>query len=209
MTEPEETAARPFSTLRRLRQDRVRLLPRGGDGGTRRAGSSPTAAIPNYAVPERAVQTLSAMLRYSRIRIGEWPRGGGGPVESAPGKRGAPRGRSPCRGAESARGGGVARDPRGVRVHLSAARLRRDERRRRRGVPGARVRVRGDEDRLSADLAQDGCRRRATRPSRRGRGGAGLRGDHLLRPPAGSIGLDRRGFDPGDGHRRTGNSSWG
>jgi acetyltransferase len=67
MTEPEETARATVSTF--AASDKTVLASFLGEAtvaSSRRILSY--GGIPNYAVPERAVQTLSAMLRYSRIR---------------------------------------------------------------------------------------------------------------------------------------------
>jgi acetyltransferase len=67
MTEPEETARATVSTF--AGSDKTVLASFLGEAtvaSSRRILSD--GGIPNYAVPERAVQTLSAMLRYSRIR---------------------------------------------------------------------------------------------------------------------------------------------
>ena len=155
MTEPEETARATVSAFAGSGKTVfASFLGEATEASSRRILSD--GGVPNYPFPERAVRTLSAMLRYSRIRSADRP-GRKRPRRSA-GKRGAPLGRGPCRGPEGARRAGVPRNPRGVRFHVSPPRLRRDERRGRRGVPGDGVRVRGDEDRLAADPAQDGCR---------------------------------------------------
>src|SRR5665647_1650933 len=67
MTEPEETARATVSAF--AGSDKTVLASFLGEATvatSRRILSD--GGVPNYAVPERAVQTLSAMLRYSRIR---------------------------------------------------------------------------------------------------------------------------------------------
>lgn len=72
MTEPEETARATVSAF--AGSDKTVLASFLGEatvGASRRILSD--GGIPNYAVPERAVETLSAMLRYSRIRSADGP----------------------------------------------------------------------------------------------------------------------------------------
>jgi acetyltransferase len=72
MTEPEETARATVSAF--AGSDKTVLASFLGEATvatSRRILSD--GGVPNYAVPERAVQTLSAMLRYSRIRSGGEP----------------------------------------------------------------------------------------------------------------------------------------
>ena len=67
MTEPEETARATVSAFSGSSKTVfASFLGEASVASSRRILSD--GGIPNYAVPERAVQTLSAMLRYSRIR---------------------------------------------------------------------------------------------------------------------------------------------
>ncbi|TRZ97239.1 MAG: CoA-binding protein [Deltaproteobacteria bacterium] len=73
MTEPEETARATVSAFTGSSKTVfASFLGEATVASSRRILSD--GGIPNYAVPERAVQTLSAMLRYSRIRseVGRW-----------------------------------------------------------------------------------------------------------------------------------------
>jgi acetyl coenzyme A synthetase (ADP forming)-like protein len=72
MTEPEETARATVSALAGSGKTVfASFLGEATVGPSRRILSG--GGVPNYPVPERAVRTLSAMLRYSRIRSGVGP----------------------------------------------------------------------------------------------------------------------------------------
>ncbi|HWS15443.1 MAG TPA: CoA-binding protein, partial [Candidatus Methylomirabilis sp.] len=72
MTEPEETARAIVSTLAGSGKTVfASFLGEATVAASRRILSE--GGIPNYAVPERAVRTIGAMLRYSRIRSADGP----------------------------------------------------------------------------------------------------------------------------------------
>jgi len=170
-----------------------------GHGGIVAAASSAAAASPTTRFRARGGDPLrdAAILPHP---LGGWAGAEEAPVDP-PGERGTPRGGSPFRGGGERLGEEESRGileaygftfPRHAFAGTSDA-----------AVAAYRrwLRVRGDEDRIAAGLAQDGCRE--------GFGSAFAGAEDVARAfmeitssvrRLSPVGMDRRRVDPGDGH---------